>query len=1246
MPIDKDKARETLNTFHQEKIGRENFVNLDTRFTGSVQNLPRYQSFGDVLGTTGFNTIQNLDKIYNDKTSSWTDVSRAYKGMLELAAIGFDDTFAMGSFKDDNNATQFMDIMTQYSSSREGFMGGFSNTLLSSGYTVGIVLGIASEQALLSGITALTGGFGGVAQAGRLTQSASRLVKSADLASDSYINFFKYARSKGTIDLAKSTRWSSNWFKARAWKMGGGVGEMFKGALPLSNTANYFRAATSGQPLNQITRGSLLAGALYQDGRKFYLAHSESKLESDMLKNETTEQLMSEWYSNNPGQIMPEHVFEKIQKDVQQGANNVYWSNFLTIYASNALLFDHMLKPLSTMQRTASKQFVKETPLFNVTREGGRLAIAAKKTPWQLYKESWNLVKQAKNLTTGKVVAGSLDWAASSSMEGFQEVAQDIISSAGKKYTASLNNSGTGSYFEALYDSLGDWDAHSFWSGFFIGAFASPVNLAVGTFNEAAFGAGSSNWTAQKAGMEKKDYQKRVEIAEMLTDFYNQTGTFSNELANNFLGPNMMSREALMEGLKSEDAKTVKDAQSRIFRTSIEKMLELNLETELTDWLSEMSSYTVEELNGALNRTDITEDNKAEVLRDITDYSNRIKEYRKIYNEMQNETRLNNPVDVSELSNEARTADPKAFLNNYMTYTAWEAMRSNYLFNREAVKDLENRIARMRMSIKTNLINMTNSDLDVLMDSDLGYEQLQILKSAVKSNEEYSSTDIDYTTQKEHQKTKQKLEILEKYQKAKDKLFNKDTDLTDDESKRLVTEMEEAFNDYVNLIENFDNSVGRKDINNQKFVYLLDVLSASSEKEAAQEHALNLLNSSYRENFLEQTKRELQYLEDNKKEIITNSVKALHEKFAGNQIVKELLEEGLIFHLSEMDDLIQKGVMPSKIFNATTNEEATKAEYDVAKEIISRAYDNLTGKKITMSNTPAMASKKFANDKRTSKDLLNETSGVKDITTLINHLLKGKQVTKAEQALLNTIMDVMSFEQNIKVIIADNLDQAVAINLDEDGNKVLMIDVRYASSDYTVEKSAKQKKASTYRFESMVLSGLLNFHLQNTMETNPAFNDMVMDLYDSAKKDMLDFLQETQPEENWTMEKIDNIAMFTDPVVFLSEALHNQVMKDALKQVPAEASAVDESIMEVLQEEIDTVLAESITDATLLAKANALALFSFADLSGVQQTATTKTEPVENIVFPSGNSPADYGLTQEDWDSLSEEEKEDIKNCR
>ena len=130
---------------NKAKYGIQNSINVSSY--GSAADIRRYQSFGEsVFGDLGYTTLLDINKIYNENTSISQDFSRQIEGMWELAEIGFSDTFGFGLLAEDDNAVDFMEVMSTYSSSREGAVSTFGNALLSSGYTVGIIGAIAAEE--------------------------------------------------------------------------------------------------------------------------------------------------------------------------------------------------------------------------------------------------------------------------------------------------------------------------------------------------------------------------------------------------------------------------------------------------------------------------------------------------------------------------------------------------------------------------------------------------------------------------------------------------------------------------------------------------------------------------------------------------------------------------------------------------------------------------------------------------------------------------------------------------------------------------------------------------------------------------------------------------------------------------------------------------------------------------------------------------------------------------------------------
>ena len=62
-----------------------------------------------------------------------------------------------------------------------------------------------------------------------------------------------------------------------------------------------------------------------------------------------------------------------------------------------------------------------------------------------------------------------------------------------------------------------------------------------------------------------------------------------------------------------------------------------------------MNEMTLEELNQATNRKDITEENKDDVLQSAADYVSRIKQYKKNFDERNNNPGMLNPYSMKGL---------------------------------------------------------------------------------------------------------------------------------------------------------------------------------------------------------------------------------------------------------------------------------------------------------------------------------------------------------------------------------------------------------------------------------------------------------------------------------------------------------------------------------------------------------------------------------------------------------------------
>ena len=130
-------------------------------FSAKQANQAKYATYGsEIYGKLGFNPYQSggipdkksgMDVLYDDNTTTGDEYYRASKGMLKLAGIGVQDTFGLGAMSSDKGYLDFEDVMNKYSSSRGGTAGFIANTMVSAGYTVGIIGGIALEELALAG---------------------------------------------------------------------------------------------------------------------------------------------------------------------------------------------------------------------------------------------------------------------------------------------------------------------------------------------------------------------------------------------------------------------------------------------------------------------------------------------------------------------------------------------------------------------------------------------------------------------------------------------------------------------------------------------------------------------------------------------------------------------------------------------------------------------------------------------------------------------------------------------------------------------------------------------------------------------------------------------------------------------------------------------------------------------------------------------------------------------------------------
>jgi hypothetical protein len=1092
----------------------------------SAPDLGRYLTYGSqIYGKLGYNPFRDNSEHYNDNTSASVDLQRAWDGMWKLAGVGWSDTFGFGMFGAEDNHKDFEQIMSDYSSTRGGKTQFWSNAMLSSGYTVGIIGAIAAEELLYAGATVLSGGLAAPgtlpamgASIGRGVHNLNRGLKAIDKVTDaSRLNVFKRLRN---IEDARLLN---------------GIGEFGSHFRPLGNTTDWIRSAGSMQDLNGLQKVLGGAGALARDARKIYVTHSESRLEANMVREEIIEKRIDDWHKKNPGQMMTESVYKQIADSGDDAYSKAYGANMKIIYLTNAITFNGLFKGFSRTNR-----------LFNMAN-GYRVAgmgtkdILVSAVP----KTVKNWAKQKLSSITFKGTTVTL---AQQSMEGVQEVSQDIISSAAKRYVNFQEDrfgnllpvgdlTARGNYYKNLYASLGDSSWETFFTGAVMGIFASPVNIGTKMISEYTVGEKNQIWTEKGRIAQEEKFKQREKQAEVLTRHFRESGNFLDEHGKK-LYMQINAQEKMLQAAEEGNRKYFEDNRGEIFRIGLESTLKNGLEKEYIAHLKEMSGYTVEELNDATGRTDITEDNKGEFLEKMDKYIDRIKNYRKKYDELQQEI---NPQAYMKL-------DPKSpdYMKRRIQYKAFEDLRTERLYTEDKIYETKQRLSDV-MTFLTKKGKMTESDISVLLTTDSVGEEIATLETKVKSDKEYNI--------KRDPAEDKKLESLKNYKKALAKYEKADENTPEEQMEKTYWEMFQAYNNYVNLVDESLNEVGGNRLfNKTQFEHFYDYLGLKEDRKFYEKYAQTLMDPELSSNHLNRIEGVLQEIEDNKKQHILKSLEVAERRDITDSLVGQLLEHDLVFDMNEVDDLMEKGIMPSKIYNINTHEEATPEEYAIAQKFAEMAYKNLTGKKIMSSDQFAKGRKKTPSDKRKSSTLINKFARGKEdtpikLSTFIRRLLtNNKHLTNPEREILLKLQEV----DEGKVVLTRKGETPISVN--DEGH--IVIDVRHSGSDYI---------GGTTPFESMAISAVLQAHYAEQLKEDEELLNQTQELMTIAGRAFA-------ARENMSEDVALSLPLFSDPAVFLSESLNNWGFQNFLADVEDTSQLERRSIWERFTDVLEKVL--------------------------------------------------------------------------
>jgi hypothetical protein len=1217
------------------------FTNAGKTFSFEAEGADRYLTYGSkVYGQLGYNPFGNNEKKYQQATSWTKDISRGFTGMTKLAGVGMSDTFGFGAFGSSENHKDFGKIMQDYGSQRGGVSGFFANTMLSAGYTVGIISSIAAEELLLAGATALSGGLlsgatvpamgAEVARGASLLGKANKTLKGVD----NTVGVFGWMKN---IDNA---RWYKEAKDAGAVGMGAvgslsrGVGGFGKALMPLGNTLDFIRSADKIKDFNGLQKTLLGAGSIARDARKFYMSHSESDLEAKFVRDELTTDAIAKWNRANPGQSMPESVKNFIDIKAQKAYDRAYETNFGLIYLTNAITFEGLLKGFSPTNKLFGM-----VDNFSVAGKGSRsIAFNAVTPTVKNY-----IKKKASELTLGNVIGGTVR----ASMEGVQEYGQDIISSAAKKYgdikfeikgyekdvfgkpvlngegkkipiygkmiTDPTSDMSRGAYWSQVANSMGDSNIETFMSGALMGIFASPVNFATKvvseySFGERGFGSEYNAWTKEGKKNYKNLLEERQKTAEFLTEISKKQGIALEVDITSPVHRMTGLREKMLEAARNGDQKFFEDNKAEIFRLGMRSMFKTGMHGELVDHLDQMLKHSAKELNESLDRIDITEENKQEYYDKIKQRKKDILKLKEEYDRIEEEMPSKGNVDAV-FRNDRLSPEEKQ--EAVLDILAWDELKEEMLFTGDKVRNLSQRKENIKSDLKKNT-KLTDLDVVALTnESDLA-QQIDMLTTQVESNKEYK---LDNT--REHQQLVIKLDALKSLQESLTKFNDPKFDRSNATSVQKERDaMEDAFARYMLAVNTELNSMPdasalASDKNlyqryKRRFASLFDFYRLDEESKELEYYADLLSNPEYSSQWLRANREMLVEFGKNKKAYIEKAIEAWQTREVSDDMLNELLENGIIFELDELDDLYDKGVMPSTLFDVNSKEEISAEKYKQAVKIIEKYYKKLKGKKLIGAKTGVRATRdKSKTDKRRAATIIKQYVGAKNkgvpvpIIDFVNNMMAygNRYLSKSEIRILEKLQEYHITNQILSgnVILTDEAESPVSFN--ENGD--LVLDVRFGAFDFAranyeingvkyssiaeLDKAVNSNKITESQydqgvralratpFEYIAISGIVQNVFVKRFQVDEELKNNITTLMDLAKTSHINNINNSNKDDQQKRMEIaqaETSDIFNNPLVFLTEAYANINFQNFLASTVNSTDVNQESLWRNLNNEL------------------------------------------------------------------------------
>jgi hypothetical protein len=1039
---DKDKNVNPFLLTEQEKVfsgGTKNF-NAST-YDKNFEKLQTYSKFNKY----GYNPYIDNAKFYNDNLTSGEQWARSFKGAGKLLSIGFTDNALFGAWASDNSDKEYAKIADTYSSTKGGVEGFTQNLVLNAGYTVGIVADMVIEEIALGIVTAATVG-------GSAPVTGSLMVAKAT-------NSFRRLRNMYNVasDLQKTIRGVNQAKKLSAGKK---VLNFFN---PVENTTNFVRTLNNAQDLKNVSgTGKLMmgAGSMFRDVKAIHLAHTESKLESNMLQDEVYDDLVK----NHQGELTDADA-EKYMKQAETAGWWAWGENMVAISATNKLVFNNMYKAFDDLKgfgkTIGSNRFydvVGKMSDAKVVRKG--LGGIGQRTKMMFSDGFGTGVKRIRK----NIVSKGGTYFAANIGEGFQENLQEMINA---KNMHQYGSEAHGDWFDGMLHGIKEQmtgqGLETFASGFLMGSVVSPVNFTVKSGTQLTKGGGYKYFTDNKGYKSSKTAERnRLESdVKILSELHQNAPDVFKSKGNNLAVQAEMEME-MYEASQRGDQFEFQNAKAKSYRNHLGVAMQYGMMDQFKTSIEQMKTMDAEQFGEAF-KTAGSKTTQAQRNKIVDEQLEKAEKFEQVYESVNKN--IVNPIQLNKLD---KNSPEYAAARQYHSY--FERAKQELIFSTsevdENLKRKKSMLNGMKEELKGNLAGeILFSDYEKLFHPETVSQEIGLLQAEIASIEFSEGDAKTATTLKNKQARLEALTAFNKttteYAEVSETIAaynSSDVDLTSAEQNELnklekeqvkaEKQMHKEHNAYLKTIAPKVKGLAFENLSEKSFETLLDSYKLDN-RNSDLDFLINVLtNEKAMDEFVNRKVQMHEVFMAQFRKYVENSLMMSRNKEVVQSGLNELYENGLGFNLMHLDALVEKGEQPPAFYSLETGKQIPKnttqkdgstapnEQYTLAVSIVEKMYDKIIDKPTENLKEPTDAEESEASETlEGDKKISNEIGGGADRrdyqrTEADNVMVnEGDSIDSYPDAVVNDLINEYSeqvanediLDKNIENLAPDNL---------------------------------------------------------------------------------------------------------------------------------------------------------------------------------------------------------------------------------